>query len=190
MCFRSDEFFDFYENYGIALSYSSPYHPQGNGQAKSSNNFFLKIIKRILGNNKKAWDLKLVLAVWANRVTVKKSIGFAPYELLYGKGARLPLSNLLLVYKFVTEEVSEEVNFMEDRLMALAELDECRREAQERNLQRQQMVKAFHDKKACDRSFKEGEWVLKWNAKDQDKGKHGKFDALWLEPFIISKKGG
>lgn len=52
------------------------------------------------------------------------------------------------------------------------------------------MVNALHDKKVCDRSFEEGEWVLKWNAKDQDKGKHGKFDALWLGPFIISEKGG
>ncbi|XP_059076666.1 uncharacterized protein LOC131875945 [Cryptomeria japonica] len=129
-------------------------------------------------------------AVWADRVTFKKSIGFSPYELVYGKEVRLPLNNLLPVYKFVTEEVSEEVNFMEDRLMALAELDEFGREAQERNLQRQQMVKALHDRKACDMSFEEGEWVLKWNAKDQDKGKHGKFDALWLGPFIILEKSG
>lgn len=121
---------------------------------------------------------------------IKQSIGFAPYELVYGKEARFTLNNLLPVYKFFTEECLEEVNFMGDRLMALADLDECRREAQERNLQRQQMVKALHDRKACDRSFKDGEWVLKWNAKDQDKGKHGKFDALWLGPFIISKKGG
>lgn len=67
-------------------------------------------------------------------------------------------------------------------------MDECRREALEMNLQRQQKVKKLHDKKSSDRSFKEGEWVLKWNAKDQDKGKHGKFDALWLGPYIISNK--
>ncbi|XP_059077018.1 uncharacterized protein LOC131876199 [Cryptomeria japonica] len=157
MCFRSKEFYDFYENYGITLSYSSPYHPQGNGQAELSNKNLLKIIRRILGDNKKAWDSKLVLAVWADRVTIKKSTGFAPYELVYGKETRFPLNNLLPVYKFVTEECLEEVNFMGDRLMALAELDECRREAQERNLQRQQMVKALHDRKACDRSFKDGE---------------------------------
>lgn len=31
-----------------------------------------------------------------------------------------------------------------------------------------------------------GDWALKWNVKDQDKGKHGSFDSLWLGPFIIS----
>ncbi|XP_059078135.1 uncharacterized protein LOC131876695 [Cryptomeria japonica] len=161
MCFKSKDFSDFCENYGITLSYSSPYHPQGNGQAKSRDKNLLKIIIRMLGDNKKAWDSKLVLVVWADRVTIKKTTIFAPYELVYRKEARLPLNNLLPVYKFVTEECLEEVNFMGDRLMTLAELDECRREAQERNLQRQQIVKSLHDRKTCDRSFKDGEWVLK-----------------------------
>lgn len=88
----------------------------------------------MLGNNKRAWDSKLTLAVWVDRVTVKKSTRFTPYDLVYVKEAQLPLNNLLLVYKVVVEEFLEEVNFMGDRLMALAELDECRREAQERNL--------------------------------------------------------
>lgn len=42
MCFRFKEFVDFCENYGVTLSYSSPYHPQGNGQAESSNKNLLK----------------------------------------------------------------------------------------------------------------------------------------------------
>lgn len=115
----------------------------------------------MLGDNKRAWDLKLILAIWADRVTIKKSTGFAPYELVYGKDKRLPFSNLLLLYKFVTEAFSEEVNFMGGRFMALAELDECRKEAQERNIQKQQMVNSLHDKRACDITFEEGEWVLK-----------------------------
>lgn len=91
----------------------------------------------MLGENKRAWDSKLSLVVWADRITIKKSTGFAPYELVYGKEAKLPLNNLLPVYKFVSENDPEEVNFMNDQFMQLVELDECRREALERNLQRQ-----------------------------------------------------
>ena len=29
--------------------------------------------------------------------------------------------------------------------------------------------------------------VLKWDAPRQDKGKHGKFEALWIGPFKISE---
>jgi hypothetical protein len=34
--------------------------------------------------------------------------------------------------------------------------------------------------------FETGDLVLKWDATRQEKGKHGKFDALWIGPFIIS----
>ena len=34
--------------------------------------------------------------------------------------------------------------------------------------------------------FKAGDLVLKWDAARQEKGKHGKFDALWMGPFVIT----
>ena len=54
MCFRSEGYKDFCKMYDIIEYTSSPYHPQGNGQVESSNKSILKIIKRILGENKKA----------------------------------------------------------------------------------------------------------------------------------------
>ena len=61
----------------------------------------MKIIKRILDDDKKAWDSKLPLVLWANRVTVKKAISVAPFDLVYGIHARLPQNNLMNLYKFV-----------------------------------------------------------------------------------------
>lgn len=83
MCFRSDEFIKICEKFRITRSSSSPYHPQGNGQAESMNKSLLKVIKRTLDDNKKAWDSKLQLAIWADRVTMKKAIGVAPFDLVY-----------------------------------------------------------------------------------------------------------
>jgi hypothetical protein len=34
--------------------------------------------------------------------------------------------------------------------------------------------------------FKLGDLVLKWDARNEDKGKHMKFDHLWLGPFEIA----
>ena len=90
MYFKSKEFHEFCDKYAITRSTSSPYHPQGNGQAESSTKILLKIIKRILDDNKKAWDSKLPLVVWDDRVTVKKAIDVAPFDLVYGIHARLP----------------------------------------------------------------------------------------------------
>jgi hypothetical protein len=38
--------------------------------------------------------------------------------------------------------------------------------------------------------FEPGNGVLKWDAKNEDKGKHGKFDHLWLGPFKIATYSG
>jgi len=35
--------------------------------------------------------------------------------------------------------------------------------------------------------FKIGDLVLKWDEARQEKGKHDKFDALWIGPFIIAQ---
>jgi len=35
-------------------------------------------------------------------------------------------------------------------------------------------------------NFQVGDLVLKWDALKEKKGNHGKFDALWIGPFVIS----
>ena len=35
--------------------------------------------------------------------------------------------------------------------------------------------------------FQVGDWVLKWDAVRKDKGKHAKFDYLWIDPFVIAQ---
>jgi hypothetical protein len=35
------------------------------------------------------------------------------------------------------------------------------------------------------KEFEQGDLMLKWDAPRQEKGKHSKFDALWLRPFKI-----
>jgi hypothetical protein len=51
----------------------------------------------------------------------------------------------------------------------------------------QQKIKEVFDKKVKKEYFQLGDLVLKWDAQRQDKGKHGKFEALWVGPFNISE---
>lgn len=71
-----------------------------------------------MGENKKAWDSKLPLALWADRVTIKKAIGHAPFDLVYGVHARLPQNNLHSMYNFIQkydDDISDEMQLrMED----------------------------------------------------------------------------
>jgi hypothetical protein len=52
--FRVEPFINFCEQYGITLIHSTPYYPQGNCLAESSNKSLIKIIKKMLEANKKS----------------------------------------------------------------------------------------------------------------------------------------
>ena len=134
MCYTSKEYKEFCRKYGITKYTSSPYHPQGNGQVESSNKSLLKIIKRILGENKKAWDSKLPLALWVDRVTMKKAIGCAPFDLVYGIQARLPRNNLKEMYKFVQLYEDDIMDDMQLRMDDTLQLEETWRNSSAQNV--------------------------------------------------------
>ena len=62
-CFVSSEISYFCFKYGIVLSHSSNQYPQGNGLVESSNKNLMTIIKKTVGDNKKAWDSKINFAL-------------------------------------------------------------------------------------------------------------------------------
>ena len=99
---------DFFHKYHITLGHSTAYYPQGNGLEESSNKSLVNIIKNFLEDNKKSWHKKLVHALWADRLTLKKSIGMSPYQLVYGVDAIFRTSLGVLVMKLIQEVQSEE----------------------------------------------------------------------------------
>jgi transposase InsO family protein len=101
--FKDEPLIQFCEQFGISLIHSTPYYPQGNGLAKSSNKGLIKIIKRLLEDNKKEWDSKLKFSLWADRVTTKRSLGISPFQLVYGTEAFFPSQLALPVAKFLQD---------------------------------------------------------------------------------------
>ena len=71
--FSSSDFSSFCFKYGIVLSPSSNYYPQGNDLVESNNKNLITIIKKIVGDNKGSWDNKIKYALWANKITKKES---------------------------------------------------------------------------------------------------------------------
>lgn len=140
----------------------------------------MKILKRILEKNKKSWNSKFPLAMWDDRVTMKKEIGCAPFDLVYGIHARMPKKNLLEMYKLVQLYDDDLDDEMQLRIKDLIKLDETRRESTSRNAKMQLQVKNLYDKKVVERRFELDDLALLWNARLEDKGKHGKFDPIFL----------
>jgi hypothetical protein len=184
--FKSEALMDICESMGIQLVHSTPYYPQGNGLAESSNKSLIKIIRKLLEENKKSWDSKLKFALWADRVTTKKSIGTSPFKLVYGTDAIFPVQLVLPVAKFFQEDQTEQ-NDMVRRMLDLVELQQDHEQLVDRSEAHQMQIKKTFDRKAKEDSFQIGDWVLKWDALRQEKGKHGKFDSLWTCPFMITQ---
>jgi hypothetical protein len=99
--FKDEPLVKFCGQFGIKLIQSTPYYPQGNGLAESSNKSLIRIIKTLLEDNKKAWDSKLKFTLWADRVTTKRSIGISPFQLVYGAEVVFPSQLAMHVEKFL-----------------------------------------------------------------------------------------
>ena len=54
----------------------------------------------------------------------------------------------------------------------------------------QDKMKKIFDRKVKPNDFQQGDFVLKWDARYEDKGKHGKFYHLWKGPYQVAKVQG
>ena len=119
--FTSSKLVKFWNDYNIILSHSTAYYPQGNGFAESLNKSLVRIIKKLLQNNKKVWHSQLKFALWVDRVSTKKSIGTSSYQLVYGTDVVFPASLGSLVMKFLQEQETEP-DSMQRRINQLVEV--------------------------------------------------------------------
>ena len=83
------------------------------------------------------------------------------------------------------QDFSSNQDAVQNIINQLVELDEVRRRAVEKSISNQDKVKKNFDKPSNPRSFQKGDTVLSWEKRREKLGKHGKFDSLWLGPFII-----
>jgi hypothetical protein len=138
-----------------------------------------------LEDNKQAWNSKLKFALWVDRVTTKRSIGISPFQLVYGAEVVFPSQLAIPIEKFF-QDYQEEPNDMIIRIHQLVEVQQVREHVMIRVQDHQQRIKQVFDKKSKE-EFQVGDLVLKWDAPKQDKGKHEKFESVWIEPFKISE---
>ena len=68
---------------------STTYHPEVNGQVEVTNRDLERILTKVVSISRKYWADRLVEATWAYNTTWKTTIGFTPYELVFGKKALL-----------------------------------------------------------------------------------------------------
>uniref|UniRef100_A0A2N9GWC8 Uncharacterized protein n=1 Tax=Fagus sylvatica TaxID=28930 RepID=A0A2N9GWC8_FAGSY len=106
--FDNSPFREFCEELGIHNHYSSPGHPQANGQVEVTNRSLLKMIKTRLEGAKGLWPEELPNILWAYRTTARTPTGETPFRLTYGTEAVIPVEVGLTTWR--TNNYDEESN--------------------------------------------------------------------------------
>jgi hypothetical protein len=76
------------------------------------------------------------------------------------------------------------------RINELINVQKTREKAFKNSQLHQDMIKKDFDRNTKEDDLKVADLVLKWDAKNEDRGKHVKFDHMWLGPFkIVSYHG-
>ena len=140
---------------GIKQYKSSAYHPESQGALERFHQTLKTMIKMYCIENSKDWDEGVHLLLFAE--SVQESLGFSPFELVFGHAVRGPL--LLLKEKWLDEDpekisVLKYVATFKDRLFRAGQMAK-------RNLQESQSkMKVWYDRKAKSRCFEHGDRVL------------------------------
>ncbi|KAJ8038116.1 hypothetical protein HOLleu_19101 [Holothuria leucospilota] len=142
---------------GIDQIKSSAYHPESQGALERFHQTLKNMLKTYCHDNERDWDEGIPFVMFAARESTQESLGFSPFELVFGHTVRGPLK--LLKEKWLSDpgediHLLDYVSRFKDRLHGACEL------AQENLRHSQKKMKAWYDKTTVKREFKPGDKVL------------------------------
>ena len=136
----------------------------------------------MLQDNKKAWHKKLIHALCTDEITNKRSIATSPFQIVYGTEEIFPTTLGFLVMRLLQDQ-DDETNANRRRTYELINVQQTREKSFNKSQLHQEIIKKDFDRTTKEDNFKVGNLVLKCDARNEDRGKHGKFDRVWLGPF-------
>ena len=142
---------------GIKQYRSSAYHPESQGALERFHQTLKNMIRSYCFDTEKDWDEGIHLLLFAVRESVQESLGFSPFELVFGHSVGGPLK--LLKEKFLSNDETplnllQYVSDFRNRLSRACDVATS-------NLKTSQgKMKARYDNHVIDRKFKSGDKVL------------------------------
>lgn len=97
--FDNEEIKSICKQMGIHKSYSSPEHPQANGQVEAVNKTTKENLKKKLESLKSSLVEELPLVPWAYRTISRTSIGETPFSMAYGVESVIPIEVGMPTYR-------------------------------------------------------------------------------------------
>lgn len=161
---------------------TTPYNPACNGLVERFNGTLKTMLKKLCVEKPKHWDRYIDPLLFAYREAPQDSLGFSPFELLYGRTVRGPLCILkeLWTNESQTDEVRTTYEYVVDLRNRLEETLEIAREELEKNRSR---YKFYADRKRKGKDLEPGMKVLVLLPTDNNK--------LLMQlkgPYVIKEK--
>ena len=185
--FDNAKFRDFCAELEIKNYYSSPTHPQSNGQAEVTIRTLKVALKTKLEDLKGNWVEYLPEVLWASRTTQKSATRETPFALAFSTEAVAPVE---VGIKSPRIELASEEHNDEALRLNLELLDEKREQVQRRTEEYQRKTTRYYNKKVKPRSYMPGDLVLKKLLPARKNPAHGKLGSNWEGPYIISRVVG
>ena len=138
---------------------TTPYHPMCNGLVEPFHATMKQMLRRMCAERPKDWDKYLPALLFAIREVPQESLGFSPFELLYGRSVRGPMAILRELWS--GEVNDEQVLSTYQYVIELRERLEQTCQLARDNLKKVQFKqKTYYDKHARSRKFDVGDKVL------------------------------
>ena len=103
---------------------TTPYHSQRNGQTEQVNGILVNILRKMVLDSKRDWDMKLTTTLWAYRTTYKVTTQATPFSLVYGLEATFPIEYEVESRRVAIDSRLTDNQSFKNRLTDLEELDE------------------------------------------------------------------
>ena len=161
---------------------TTPYHPICNGLIEKVNGNLKLMLKRMCAERPRDWDRYINPLLFAYREAPNESLGFSPFELLFGRKVRGPMS--ILGELWTKDEITPEVKTTYEYVIDLkSRLSETCKLAQETLAKSQNKYKKYYDRRSRPRSLQVGDQVLILLPTDRNK-----LLMQWKGPFPVKGK--
>ena len=161
---------------------TTPYHPICNGLVERFNGTLKAMLRKMCSERPSDWDRYLAPLLFAYREVPQESTGYSPFQLLYGRSVRGPMTVLkeLWTNEQTVPEVKttyEYVLDLQDRLKETCEL------ARAELGKAQHKQRKYYNTKTRERVFKAGDRVLLLLPSDNNK-----LLMQWKGPYCVLER--
>ncbi|GBG82257.1 hypothetical protein CBR_g34540 [Chara braunii] len=179
------------KKYGVIAEYTTATHPQANAPVERGHSTITNLLAKWTDGRPNQWPNFLRVAFFVDNITIRRSTGYAPATLWYGRHATFPIESFLKTWR--RQDLETDLTFeelLDLRARQIGVIEDRIEEAASRTADSRTKDKFRWDKMARVRKepLKVGDVVLLYDS-SLEKQWSRKLDKRWLGPYRVTRCG-